>query len=131
MKAIVAFVGFVALMLGMAVSLKTLGWWPGESASPSGNQQSPVAAAAEITISRATAPIGATITVYGSGFQAGEQVELRVHVTTVGSATADGRGKFTQNVTIPPSAPPAGFPTNVIANGHSSGRWATAPFSTS
>jgi hypothetical protein len=85
----------------------------------------------EITLSRATVPRGASITVSGSGFCAGELVEIRVHVTSVGTATADGKGGFTQQVTVPPSAPPPGFPTNVSATGRSSSKTATAPFSTS
>lgn len=85
----------------------------------------------EITLSRATAPRGASITVSGSGFCAGEIVEIRVHVTSVGTATADGNGGFTQQVAIPSSAPPPGFPTSVAATGHTSSKTATAPFSTS
>lgn len=90
----------------------------------------PPAPNAEITLSRATAPRGSKVTVYGSGFQPGELVEIRVHVTTVGTATADSQGRLTQEITVPDSAPPPGFPTDISATGHSSARTATAPFST-
>lgn len=85
----------------------------------------------EITLSADHAPRGAALTVFGSGFCAGELVEIRVHVTSVGTATADGTGRFTQRVTVPESAPPPGFPTDVAATGHTSSKTATAPFSTS
>jgi hypothetical protein len=88
------------------------------------------AASAEITLSRATAPRGAQVTIDCSGFQPGELVEIRVHVTTVGTATADSQGKFAQVITVPDSAPPPDFPTDISATGHSSVRTATAPFST-
>jgi hypothetical protein len=84
----------------------------------------------EITLSRASAPRGAKLTVFGSGFRSGELVEIRVHVTTVGTVTADSEGKFRQDVTVPESAPPPNFPTSVSATGHSSIKTATAPFST-
>src|SRR5207249_5404969 len=82
----------------------------------------------EITLSGGTAPRGASITVSGSGFSPGELVEIRVHVTSVGTVTADSKGRFAQKVTVPESAPPPGFPTSVAATGHSSLKTATAPF---
>ena len=85
----------------------------------------------EITLSDASAPRGATLTVSGSGFSPGELVEIRVHVTSVGTVTTDSKGRFAQKVTVPESAPPPGFPTSVSATGHSSSKTATAPFSTS
>jgi hypothetical protein len=124
-------VGFIGVVLGIFVSLQTLGWLPG-SGHPSIPAPPPDSSvSAEITLSRSTAPRGTQLTVFGSGFQPGEQVEIRVHVDTVGSATADSHGKFTQTVVVPQSAPPPGFPTSVSATGHSSIRTATAPFSTS
>jgi hypothetical protein len=90
----------------------------------------PPEAPAEITLSRSTAPRGAVLTIFGSGFSPGELVEIRVHVTTVATVTADSDGKFTQQITVPPSAPPAGFPTSIAATGHTSVKTATAPFST-
>ncbi len=86
--------------------------------------------AAEITLSTASAPRGARVTVYGSCFEPGERVVIRIHVTDVGSATADSDGKFTQTVTVPQSAPPPGFPTDIIATGRSSSGSGSAPFTT-
>jgi len=85
---------------------------------------------AEITASTDRAPKGAAVTVHGSCFDAGERVVIRVHVTEVGSATADSAGKFVQEIKVPQSAPPAGFPTSIIATGRSSIKTATAPFTT-
>lgn len=87
-------------------------------------------APAEITLSNGHAARGAKVTVYGRCFQPGERVQLRVHVADVGSATADGDGSFTQTITIPDSAPPAGFPTDVSATGRTSIKTGTAPFET-
>jgi hypothetical protein len=85
---------------------------------------------AEIKLSRATAARGASVTISGSGFQPGESVELRIHQEPIGTAKADAEGKFSQAVTIPPSAPPPGFPTSISATGRSSSKSGTAPFST-
>lgn len=85
---------------------------------------------AEITLSDSSAARGSPITVTGSGFEPGELVEIRVHVTTVGTVTADSNGSFRQRVTVPDAAPPPGFPTSVAATGHSSVKTATAPFTT-
>lgn len=85
---------------------------------------------AEITLSAGHAARGAQVTVYGKCFQPGERVELRVHVTEVGSATADSDGGFTQTITIPDSAPPAGFPTDIVATGRQSIKTGTAAFET-
>jgi hypothetical protein len=84
----------------------------------------------EITLSTASAPRGGSLTVYGSCFEPGELVEIRIHVTSVGSVTANSEGKFTQTVVVPESAPPPSFPTDVVATGHSSLKSGTAPFST-
>jgi hypothetical protein len=83
---------------------------------------------------RTCAPIharGGRVTVYGGGFQPVETVDIRVHATVVGSATIYSSGKFTQQITIPESAPPPGFPTDISATGRSSIKTGSAPFSTS
>jgi hypothetical protein len=97
---------------------------PKQPATPGLPNQEP----AEITLSAGSAPKGSKVGVNGSGFQTGELVEIRVHITSVGTARADSQGAFTQQVTIPQSAPPPGFPTSIFATGHSSGKTATAPF---
>ena len=83
-----------------------------------------------LSVSPATAPRGATITVSGTGFQPGETVDVYVHATLVGMAKTDGEGAFSKGFTVPASAPPPDFPTTVHATGESSVRTAQAPFST-
>lgn len=83
-----------------------------------------------VTLSEGQAPRGGQVTVYGSCFQPDELVEIRVHATEVGSATADSKGDFTQIITIPQSAPPPGFPTDISATGKRSVKTGTAPFQT-
>ena len=85
---------------------------------------------AEVTLSTASAPRGGQVTVFGSCFEPGERVEIRVHVTVAGSATADTAGSFEQTITVPQSAPPPGFPTSISATGQSSIKTASAPFTT-
>lgn len=84
----------------------------------------------EITLSTGSAPKGAQVTVFGQCFEPGERVQIRVHTTEVGSATADTEGSFEQTITVPPSAPPPGFPTSISATGRSSIKTASAPFTT-
>ena len=89
-----------------------------------------LAAPAEVTLSAGKAPRTAQVTVYGSCFQPGERVVIRVHATEVGSATADSKGGFTQRITIPDSAPPPGFPTEISATGRQSVKTGSASFQT-
>jgi hypothetical protein len=85
-------------------------------------------APAQVTLSTGSARKGADVTVYGSCFRPGERVDIRVHARVVGSATANSEGNFTQTVTIPPSAPAPGFPTDITATGTTSVKSASAPF---
>jgi hypothetical protein len=173
MKSMGALIGAVGALLGIFISLKTLGWYPfvrsrpvasvgssvhhmraadstagehaGAGPSPSAAppaapsaappaapsatpSATPSAAPPEIQLSTAKAARGATVTVKGSGFAPAETVELRVGATAVGTARADSAGAFTQNVTIPPSAPPG--PSGISATGRSSSKTGRAPFST-
>jgi hypothetical protein len=132
-KIVAAVATFIATVVAILAGLNQLGLIP--AFHPDGSGPAPahqdVAVPAEITLSSATGPRGGSLTVNGSGFQPGELVEIRVHVTVVGTVTADSKGSFTQKVTIPQSAPPPGFPTSVSATGHSSIKTGTAPFSTS
>jgi len=98
--------------------------------TPAPPGQERVLGPAQITLSASTAPRGARVTVYGSGFQPGETVDIFVHATLVGSATVDSSGKFTQQITIPQSVLP-GVPADISATGRSSIKTGTAPFSTS
>lgn len=133
-KVIAAVLGIVSSVLAIVASLNELGVisaFPRLVMSTPPPTAAPPSETAEITLSQDRAPRGATLTVNGSGFQSAELVEIRIHVTTVGTARADSSGRFRQTVTVPSSAPPPGFPTSVWATGHSSGRTGTAPFSTS
>jgi len=89
-----------------------------------------IAAPATLTLSKGQARRGEEITVHGRCFRPGERVEIKLHVETVGSATADSAGDFEQTVTVPESAPAPPFPTDVIAVGQSSIKSARAPFKT-
>lgn len=85
---------------------------------------------AELTLSTGSARRGEQVTVFGSCFEPGERVEIRVHVTVAGSATADTEGAFEQTIIVPQSVPPPGFPTSISATGQSSIKTASAPFTT-
>lgn len=84
----------------------------------------------EVTLSTGSAPKGAQVTVFGQCFEPGERVQIRLHTTEVGSATANTEGSFEQTITVPTSAPPPGFPTSISATGRSSIKTASAPFTT-
>ncbi len=78
---------------------------PSFSAATIGSQQSP-----SITLSKSSGPPGTSVTATGAAFGPNETVKLTFldsagHKTSLGSATADGTGAFTKNVTIPASAP--------------------------
>ncbi len=83
-----------------------------------------------LTLSPDTAAPGAQVTVSGTGFQAGETVDVYFHATLVGMAKADASGRFSKAFAVPVNAPPPNFPTTVHATGESSIRTAQAPFST-
>jgi hypothetical protein len=72
------------------------------------------------------------LTVYGSGFHPNELVQITIQDTIVGNGnvTADSQGQFTQDITIPNSAPPPQIQTSIVATGEMLDT-ATAPFSTS
>lgn len=135
---VIGVLGLLLAIPGTVVALNELGMidvFPtifdgGQGNGPEGQSGCGRSAPAEITLSTGSAPRGASVTVFGSCFRPGERVGLRVHVTEVGSATADSAGSFTQTIKIPESAPPPGFPTDVTATGKSSLTSASAPFST-
>jgi TIR domain len=84
-----------------------------------------------ITLSRATAPRGTQIKVYGRGFQPDEQVTLELAGKPVGKpATPGTSGNFTKSINVPSWAPPPGVPTTVSAEGDSTRRPVSAPFTT-
>jgi hypothetical protein len=134
---VIGLLGLLLAVPGTVVALNELGaidWLPriGNDGpnDPVDPQGCGGAQSATITLSTDSARRGASVKVNGSCFRPGERVALRVHVTEVGSATADSAGSFTQTIKIPESAPPPGFPTSVTATGMSSAKSAVAPFST-
>lgn len=62
---------------------------------------------AAIAVSAPSVVAGGTVTVSGTGFAAGERLELELHSTPValGTATAGADGSLSQRVTIPASTP--------------------------
>ncbi len=80
---------------------------PGPPSPPFGPHAPTPAAepgSAQITLSRATAPRGSRLTVYGTAFHPGELVEIQVQDTVVATVTADSQGQFARDITIPNSA---------------------------
>jgi hypothetical protein len=124
-----AFLAAIATVVGVLYQIGVFHGFGGTDNSGPPNPP-PQCASAEITLSSDTAARGSRLTVYGSCFDPGELVEIRIHVTSVGTASADTKGSFTQTVTVPQSAPPPDFPTEVSATGHNSVKTASAPFST-
>jgi hypothetical protein len=138
---VIGVIGLVLAIPGTLVALDQLGqinlpgwdWTDGpgpDDVDPDPDGGCGVTAPAEVTLSAASAPRGAEVTVTGFCFEPGERVVIRVHVTEVGSATADTSGGFTQVITIPDSAPPPGFPSDISATGRSSAKTGSASFST-
>jgi hypothetical protein len=83
-----------------------------------------------ITLSSTSARIGEQVTVTGSKFSPNEMVDIKVHVEIVDQVKADGSGAFSEDITIPASAPSPDFPTLILATGQSSAKTAKAPFHT-
>src|SRR6266851_1862246 len=108
--------------------------WPPFTPHPTTSQPPPssprATTSAQISLSRPTAPRGSSLTVYGSGFHPNELVQITIQDTIVATVTADSQGQFTQDITIPNSAPPPQVQTSVVATGEMLDT-ATAPFSTS
>jgi hypothetical protein len=82
----------------------------------------------QIALSRASAPKGAAVTVTGTGFCPADIVDIFVHLSPAGSPTTDSRGNLTYTITVPQSAPPPGFPTEIRADSRSNRGNASAPF---
>ncbi len=103
-------------------------------AGPSPTQPPPsspgAAASAQIRLSGPTAPRGSSLTVHGSGFHPDELVQITIQDTILATVTADAQGAFTQDITIPNSAPPPGVQTSIVATGEMLDT-ATAPFTSS
>jgi outer membrane protein assembly factor BamB len=79
------------------------------------------AAAATISVGRAEAPPGSSLTISGTGFGAAEHVTLTLgHSVVIGTTTTGSKGGFKTVVVIPPSTHPGAY--NVYAVGARSRR---------
>jgi hypothetical protein len=81
-----------------------------------------------IALSRSTGPVGTSITVSGSGFGAGETVEIRFLVTQLATTVTNRSGAFSGVVIKVPADAVKGFPSSVTATGRTSIKSARAPF---
>ena len=81
-----------------------------------------------LSASTCSASTGCTLTVSGSGFEAGETIDLTLHSTPTGLGTtrADSSGAFSTTVSVP-AATPAGTHM-IIATGETSATTASASF---
>ncbi len=84
------------------------------------------ALAASVSVSPAIGTPTTKTTISGSGFNAGETVNLLFDASTAGSSSADAAGNFTRTVQIPKSAQPGAH--TIQAVGQSSGLSAAATF---
>lgn len=95
-----------------------------------GTGPEPTTGETSIFLSRLAGPAGTVVNVSGTGFQAGETITIRFHTEQVGETRADAGGKFTNvPITIPDRfsrSAPQQF--DIVANGKSSVRFATAAF---
>lgn len=82
-----------------------------------------------ITLSQNSAPVGAKVTVQGSGFRAGHSIDIYLHTTFIQSTTAGSDGRFTTVIQVPSNATPPGFSTFIRADDRASADSADAPFS--
>lgn len=83
---------------------------------------------AELILSETSGPPGASLTVSGSGYGAGETARIRFHVNEVGTVQTDDGGRFSGKTIQIPSDWPADGQFDVVAVGEASGQVATAPF---
>lgn len=90
----------------------TLGTLPGET---------------ELTVAPASGPVGTTVSVNGSGFTAGERIDIRFHTERVAQARADASGAFSGVRFDIPSFPFKGS-FDIVATGATSIKSAEAPF---
>ncbi len=80
-----------------------------------------------LSVQPAVGPPGVTVAITGSGFSAGEQVDLFIDRVALATATADSLGAFTTaSVTIPAAEPPGLH--RITARGFTSKLRARAPF---
>jgi hypothetical protein len=86
---------------------------------------------ASIFLSSTGGPVGARVSVSGTGFAPNEEVIIRFHTDQVVRTTANSEGAFTSVEFIVPTWPYGNFPGTqfqVTATGQSSIKTATAPY---
>jgi IPT/TIG domain-containing protein len=90
----------------------------------------PGRAVTAISLSQGQGASGTKVTVTGTGFSAGEIVDVRFHTEKVGEASVGDDGAFTANITIPGSfdAFAGGQSFDISATGRQSIRQASQPF---
>jgi hypothetical protein len=82
--------------------------------------------AAALTFSVPQAPAGSQLTVTGTGFQPGENVQFWYNGASVGTATADTAGKVQVTFTMPTNINPGEY--DLTATGATSGRTVTVKY---
>ncbi len=107
----------LALLGAIGLLIATVSFATSASAAPYTSQPT-------LSVSTQTPAVGASLTVSGAGFAAGENVSLTLHtvVYNLGTATTDGSGSFTTTVTLPAGV--SGTHT-IVALGLGSGRSAS------
>jgi hypothetical protein len=90
----------------------------------------PGRAVTAISLSQGQGPSGAKVTVTGTGFSAGEIVDIRFSTEKIGETQVGDEGDFTANVTIPGSfdAFAGNQSFDISATGRGSSRHASQPF---
>jgi hypothetical protein len=129
-KLIIGLVSLAALAFGTAIVVSLLHGLGNGGAGGPGPGGGSIVDTTTISLSPSSGPVGSTITVQGSGFQAGEAIVIDFNADEVGRAVADRSGRFSQNITVPPNSPPGNrFQSHVLARGKTSLRFDSAPFS--
>ncbi|HEY3057785.1 MAG TPA: hypothetical protein VGL99_02310 [Chloroflexota bacterium] len=112
------FVLLLALLTGALVLM------PATALGQATTTQTP-APTAQLTMAPAKAAPGTTVTANGSGYQAGEVIEVTFNGQSVGTPTAGTEGTFALSFAVP-SVSPGDY--GVVAKGQTSGRSASTAF---
>jgi hypothetical protein len=102
---------------------------PGATATPGTSATATPAPTAGLSTSPSQAAAGTSVTVNGTGFQAGETVTVSFNGNQVGTPTADSSGNFNMSFTVPSNLAPGNF--GLVAKGQTSNRTANASFTVS
>jgi hypothetical protein len=126
-------VGVLVTVLGGLVLSFIQGWipWPSSSTGPSVSSSVPSrpgSTETKVFLNRLSGPAGTLVRVSGEGFAAGETVRIRFHVEQCAETVADASGTFAEvSCRIPGDWRFKGS-FDIVANGASSIRFASAPF---